>query len=71
MNIKRKMELVKMWGFYATADSCYVVKRDIFASQGYVEQWSPVEPDEIQFYKDGKYSHNYMIDWSLFGEETV
>jgi hypothetical protein len=67
MNTQRKVELVTDWGFTArnVQGSQYI--RDIYNPEGYVEIWSPRNPDYIQFFNvDGTASHDYKIDWSLF-----
>jgi hypothetical protein len=64
MNTQRKQELVQEWGFNNTVGGLYF--RDIYAAQGYMEKWVSSNPDVIEFIKDGEFSHDYKIDWSLF-----
>lgn len=60
-----KTQLVMDWGFkeQLLGESFY---RDIFSAEGYLEIWSPSNPDVIRFYKDGEWSHDYSIPWNLF-----
>ena len=65
MTDTNKTQLINDWGFKRqTFGSKFC--RDIYKPQGYLEIWSPANPDVIQFYKDGEWSHDYVIDWSLF-----
>lgn len=68
MNTAQKQALVQTWGFNSTLDGMYF--RTIYQAQGYIEQWLASNPDVIQFIKDGEYSHDYKIDWSLFNKEA-
>ena len=65
MTDTNKTQLINDWGFERqTFGSKYC--RDIYKPQGYLEFWSPANPDVIQFYRHGEWSHDYVIDWSLF-----
>lgn len=64
MNIERKIELIKDWGFTSVGHRLY--SRMIFDE--YTEFWSPNKPDHIDFHRadDNTFNHDYKIDWSLF-----
>lgn len=64
MRIIRKQELVEQWGFVHHLGNIYY--RNIYADQGYKEQWTESDPDYIKFIKDGAITEQYKIDWSLF-----
>lgn len=64
MNTERKAQLVQDWGFQNHVGSIYY--RTIYKDEGYLEKWTESQPDVIQFIKDGEWSHDYEIDWSLF-----
>ena len=65
MNIANKIELVKSWGFTAFLPNEQTFSRK--APQGFTEWWSIDQPDYIDFEdKDGQFSHNWKIDWSIF-----
>jgi hypothetical protein len=64
MNTLRKQELVTEWGFQNTVGGLY--HREIYADQGYTEQWTTHNPDVISFIKGGEITEEYKIDWALF-----
>lgn len=64
MQTERKAQLVQDWGFVHHIGKIYF--RKIYADQGYLEQWTEEQPDVIQFFKNGEWSEDYAIDWSLF-----
>lgn len=65
LNLERKIELVKEWGFEKRifSDS---FSRSSYKEEGYIEIWYESQPDLIVFFKDGLLSHDYVIDWALF-----
>lgn len=67
MNTKQKQALIQAWGFMPTLDGMYFRH----APMGYLEKWTVSQPDIIQFIKDGEWSHDYSIDWALFGKEVA
>jgi hypothetical protein len=64
MNATEKIELVKSWGFQPYLSNDHTFSRP--APQGFTEWWSIDRPDYIEFTKDGKPSHDWKIDWSIF-----
>lgn len=64
MNTERKQDLIQQWGFEHHLANIYY--RNIYADQGYTEQWTKEDPDYIRFIKDGNITEQYKIDWSLF-----
>ena len=67
MNIANKIDLVKSWGFTAFLPNEQTFSRK--APQGFTEWWSIDRPDHIDFEdKDGQFSHDWKIDWSIFSK---
>jgi len=65
MTNANKIQTVINWGFRPqTLGSKFY--RDIYKETGFLEFWSHENPDVIQFYKNGEWVHDYVIDWSLF-----
>lgn len=60
--INKQAELVANWGFN-NHDVDSMIRN---SPEGYIEIWSYKSPEIIFFFKNGKFSHKYKIDWSLF-----
>lgn len=65
----KQLELVQQWGYQPINKFGSFYTRQ--APQGYVEHWFPRDPETIHFIKDGHFSHQYKIDWSLFIKEAA
>jgi hypothetical protein len=65
MELNKKIELVKSWGFESFTSTSF----NRPAPAGYTEWYSVDRPDHIDFAdKDGQFSHTYKIDWAIFNK---